>query len=309
MIDSIRTKQTIRDLRINLAKYLVQIEEGQRLPSIRDLAKATHMSLGSVSTALNDLQEMGVVKIQNRGHIGSIVTELSLGKLWNAIEQGPLVIALTLPMHTRFEGLATGIKTAFEKLDIETYLIYIRGSSTRLKALSQNRCHVAVMSGLAAEEHCRTEDEIIMELPEGSWISQYCIFSRTLKPGSGKPLRVAVDKDSSDQLLITKLVFAGQEIEYVFGSYIKIPRLLKNNEVDATVWSIDQAESYLGSGIQSQPISKEVIAQIGAKSTSAAFVTLTGNEVVKAVVRAAIKPEEILLIQNQVSAGEMIPSY
>jgi hypothetical protein len=309
LTDSNHIKPTIRDLRKKLAEYLIHIEEGERLPSIRDLAKATHMSLGSVSTALNELQEMGVVKIQNRGHLGSIVTELSLGKLWNAIEQGPLVLALTLPMHSRFEGLATGIKAGFEKLGIETYLIYIRGSSTRLKALSQNRCHVAVMSGLAAEEHCRTEDEIILELPEGSWISQYCIFYRTLDPTGGRPLRVAVDQDSSDQILLSKLVFAGQETEYIYGPYVKIPRLIKNGEVDATVWAVDQADSYLGSGVQSKPISKEVITQIGAKSTSAAFVTLSGNDVLKAVVRAAIKPEEILLIQNKVSVGEMIPSY
>jgi hypothetical protein len=77
--------------------------------------------------------------------LGSLVVSLSLGKLWDQVEQGPLVIGLTLPMHSRFEGLATGLKRSLEKAGIETYLIFIRGSRTRLKALKENRCHVAVM--------------------------------------------------------------------------------------------------------------------------------------------------------------------
>jgi len=212
-------------------------------------------------------------------------------------------------MHNRFEGLATGVKAAFEKFGIETYLIYIRGSSTRLMALKQNRCHVAVMSGLAAERHCDPDEEVVMELPAGSWISQYCIFYRTLDPGKDVPLRIAVDRDSSDQILLSNLVFAGQKTELVYGPYVKIPRLLKNNEVDATVWAVDQADSYLGSGVKSLPIAPEVIDQIGTKSTSAAFVMIKGNDVLKAVIKSAIIPDEITNIQNKVSAGEMIPSY
>ena len=43
-------------------------------------------------------------------------------RLWNLLGQGPLVIALTLPMHSRFEGLATGLKRAFEVAGVEMFL-------------------------------------------------------------------------------------------------------------------------------------------------------------------------------------------
>ncbi len=302
-------RRSIRELRTSLAEYLIQFEAGRHLPSIRELAKDTHMSLGSVSTALNELQEMGAVKIQNHGHLGSTVTELSWGILWNLIQQGPLVIALTLPMHRRFEGLATGIKMAFEKCGVEAYLIFIRGSTTRLKALKDNRCHVTVMSALAAEEHCGSEYEIIIELPPSSWISQYGIFYRTLEPEGGRPLRIAVDMDSSDHIKLSDLVFAGKKVEYKVGSYMQISRLLKNGDVDATVWTIDQADALLGSGVEFQPLSEKLMERIGAKSTSAAFVVRAGSAAVCAVCKAAIHPEEILAIQNKVSAGEMIPEY
>ncbi len=162
-------KRTVRDLQVNLAKYLIQLKEGQRLESIREIAASTQMSIGAVSTALNGLQDVGAVAIQRRGHLGSIVEELSVAKLWGVIEQGPLVIALSLPMHNRFEGLATGLKLSFEKAGIEAFLIFIRGSRTRLKALTANRCHAVLMSGLAAEKLCGKEYEMLFGLPPKSW--------------------------------------------------------------------------------------------------------------------------------------------
>ena len=48
-----KSNRSIRELQVNLAKYLIQVEEGKRLPSIRRLAASTQMSIGSVSTALN----------------------------------------------------------------------------------------------------------------------------------------------------------------------------------------------------------------------------------------------------------------
>jgi hypothetical protein len=298
-----------RELRVKLAEHLIQYQPGQRLPSIRDLAKASRMSLGSVSTVLNELQTGGAVKIQNRGHLGSVLTELSLGTLWNIVEQGPLVIALTLPMHTRFEGLATALKMAFEQCGVETYLIFIRGSTTRLKALREGRCHAAVMSGLAAESHYDRESELVIELPPGTWISKYCVFYRALEPEGDRPLRVAVDRDSSDHLELSRLVFAGRPVEFKTGSYVQISRLLKSGEVDATVWTVDQADAFMADGVHSEPVSDAVLQRIGARSTSAALVARADDAMVQAVFRAAIRPAEIQAIQDRVASGEMIPAY
>lgn len=304
--------RSIDDLQICLAEYLIQLQEGERLPSIRELAASTRMSMGSVSTVINNLQDMGAVAIQKRGHLGSELVSLSLGKLWNVIEQGPLVIAMTLPMHARFEGLATGLKRVFEKAGIETYFIFIRASQTRLKALKEKRCHVTLMSGLAADELCGKEFETLLRLPATSWISGYCTFFRSPLPVTGRPLRIAVDPDSFDHKYLSELEFAGQEIEYKWGSFVHLARLLKNGDVDATVWTIDQKESYLGPGIQHRPISDRVKELVGEKSISATFVANAGSDTVRAVLKAAIQMEqvnEIMEIQNKIVVGEMIPEY
>jgi hypothetical protein len=302
-------RRSIRDLQISLAEYLIQVEEGKRLPSIRKLAASTRMSVGSVSEALNGLQEMGAVKIQKRGHLGSLMASLSLGQLWNVVEQGPLVVALTLPMHSRFEGLATGIKMALNQAGVETYLIFIRGSRTRLKALMENRCHVTVMSGLAADELSGQEHEILLRLPPGSWISGYSIFYRAPRAQPDKPLCVAVDKDSFDHRRLTELEFAGQEVEFKWATFVQFPRLLKNGEVDAILWTTDQGEAYLSPGIFHRPLSERTMQLVGEKSLSATFVARAGSAPVRAILNATIHGDEIMEIQNKIVSGEMIPEY
>jgi hypothetical protein len=302
-------RRTIKDLQVSLAKNLIQLHEGQRLPSIRKLASSTHMSVGSVSTVLNDLQAMGAVEIQKRGHLGSVVVKLSLGDLWNIVEQGPLVIGMTLPMHRRFEGLATGVKRALEQVGLETYLIFVRGSRTRLKALDENRCHVALMSGLAADELIGKNHTILLTLPPGSWVSSYCTFYRELPPGQTRPLRVAVDPDSYDHRRLTDLEFAGQAVEYHLAPFVQFARLLKNGEVDATVWTSDQEEAYMGPGILQKPISDAAMHLLGERSISAAFVGRSDSKTVQAVLNAAIDPAEVIEIQNKIAREEQIPEY
>jgi hypothetical protein len=302
-------RRSIRDLQVRLADYLIQMNEGDRLPSIRQLAASTHMSVGSVSTALNALQDMGAVKIQNHGHQGSEVVSLSLNRLWNLVEQGPLVISMTLPMHTRFEGLATGIKQSLEKAGFETYLIFIRGSRTRLKALRENRCHVTVMSGLAAEELCGEDQEIVLQLPPGSWISDYGVYYRESESGRAHPLRLAVDRDSYDHRRLSELEFEHQDVELHWVPFIQIPRLLRNGEIDATVWTVDQAETYLSPGVVLRPLSDRVMAEVGAKSTSATFVGRKGSHSIRAVLQAAIDPAQVMEIQSKIISGKLIPEY
>jgi len=304
-----KSNKTIKELQIDLAKYLIQIDDGKRLPSIRRLAASTGMSIGSVSTALNGLQELGAVQIQKRGHMGSVMVSRSIGELWNLIEQAPLVIAMTLPMHLRFEGLATGLKKAFEKIGIETYLIFIRGSRTRLKALKENRCHAAVMSGLAADELSGQDHEIQMRLPPGSWISGYCVFYQASRPHPHRPIRLAVDPDSYDHRRLTELEFEGQQVEYRWASFVQFSRLLKNGDVDAILWTADQEEAYLGPGIEQRPLSERTMQLIGENSLSATFVARTGSDPVRAVLQAAIEPAEIMAIQEKVVRGEIIPEY
>lgn len=300
---------SLSDLQKSLAEYLLWIEPGQRLPSVAKLAKYTDMSVGSVSTALNDLEANGVVKIQKRGHLGSIVESVHIGRIWNLIEESPFVIALSLPMHTHFEGLATALKASVEKLGIETYLIFIRGSNTRLRALMDNRCHVSVISGLAANESRSKGYEILMQLPPGTWLSGYRVFYREPYPAPGERIRVAVDYDSFDHRRLSELEFTESNAEFINAPFVKFPRLLRQGEVDALLWTWDQKDVYLGPDIASRLISQRVINLIGDLSISATIVGRKDSLLVKSVITKAVNVDAIVEIQNKVVSGEMTPEY
>lgn len=304
-----RSASSSKELESILANQLIQFKEGERLPSIRELAAMTDMSVGAVSKALNSLEESGAVKINRRGRLGSVLEDFSIGKLWDQIEGVPLVIAMSLPMHRRFEGLATGLRKSLDKAGISAYMIFIRGSRTRLKALRDSRCHVAILSGLAADELCTQEQETLLRLPPRSWLSEYCIYYRIPQGGDGSPMRVVVDPDSYDHKRITELEFSGQEVLFRSAPFVQFSRLLKNGDVDALVWSADQEEDYVGTGILQRPLSDRVMNLVGEKSISAAFVARAGSSSVRAVLKSTIKADEIMGIQNKVVSGELIPEY
>lgn len=302
-------RQSVRDFEVRLIEYFLSLGEGERILNIREMSSSLHMSVGAISSALNRLQDIGAVNIEKRGHMGSYLTRMSVSKLWNLLGQGPLVIALSLPMHSRFEGLATGLKAAFEKVGIEAYLIFVRGSGTRLKALHDNRCHAVLMSGLAAEELTEKENEVLLSLPPTTWLSGYGIFYRTQQREAGRPLRVGVDIQSYDARKLTELEFAGQNIEIRCISYIYITKLLKKGEIDAIVWNTDQLDDLIRPGISYRPLSDRVMELVGQKALSTVFVGRKGDAVVRAVLRASIDPVELMEIQKQVVDGKMIPEY
>ena len=142
------------ELRRQIASYLFTAAQGERLPSVRDLAAEFGTSMGFISETLVSLEQDGAVSIARHGHQGSFLEGRDLGELWRAAKNEPLIIAHTLPLNRRYEGLATGLKKLFNQIGIETYLIFTRGSLPRIQALQQKRCHVAVVSGLAAQALC-----------------------------------------------------------------------------------------------------------------------------------------------------------
>jgi hypothetical protein len=224
------------------------------------------------------------------------------------IEQKPLVFALTLPMHSRFEGLATGLKMAMDQAGIEAYLMFIRGSRTRLKALRDDRCHAAIMSGLAARELASADEEPLLTLPPGSWLSSYSVFYQA-EPVVGRPLRVAVDMESYDHRRLIDLEFADQPIELRKTSYVQISRLMHSGDVDATIWTVDQGAEYAGPGILNRPLSEHVRKQVGDASISATLVGHAHNHTLRTLLQTVIDPQQILRVQKEVVAGTRNPEY
>jgi DNA-binding transcriptional regulator YhcF (GntR family) len=176
-----RNDHSINDMEARLAARLLGVELGERLPSVRALASKTDMSIGAVSNALNHLEEMGAVQIQKRGHLGFYLEGRSVADLWKVAERGSIVIAFTIPSNLRFEGLATALKTLLSEAGIEACLIFIRGSSTRIRALREKRCHAVVLLELTVIREWCPKEIVAMNLPVGArWSDTSCISGRKI---------------------------------------------------------------------------------------------------------------------------------
>ena len=304
-----RGKQYYTDLQVKLAEYLVQLSIGERMPNIRNLANLTEMSVGSVSAALSTLQEQGVVSIKKRGHLGSFLESRSLGGLWGIAEHSPLVIAFTIPTNLRFEGLATAIKAGLLQDEVETYFIFIRGSSTRIKALREDRCHAVVLSQLSVEGECTSRERVAVLLPKGSWLKENQIYYRANYVQTNIPLRVGVDPDSYDHYQITQLEFADHQVEYVNTNFSQLPRLLVDGRIDATVWNVEDVRFSMNQQISSRPLSKHTREVVDERDICAAVVVQKKNKIAAAVIKETINEEELCSIQKKVISGELLPEY
>lgn len=292
-----------------LGSYLLELEEGQQLLSTRELAETYNASTGSISAAIGELEEMGAVALSRRGWRGSFLEKKSIGILWKVIEDGPLVVALTLPSFPKCEGLATALMTSFESAGIEAYLIFIRGSYHRLKALRDKRCNAVVMSILAAEALSESGEMILLRLPPQSFVTDHRVFYRSGKENAPGTLRVGIDPDSFDIQYLTELEFAGQDVEFTQITFIQSDLHLERSPVDAAISNLDHLARMRSGAITTRPLSPRVQALIGDRDTSAAVVVRTEEKATQIVLNKVLKPELLMEIQQKVVDGSLVPRY
>lgn len=297
------------DLTRRLAAYLLSLKVGDQILSARELTDVFGVSLGSVSAALNQLEQAGAVEISRRGRLGSSLQRKSSGMLWNIAESGPMVIALTLPSFPRCEGLATALYSLLNNAGIETYIIFMRGSTNRIKALRHGQCHAVVLSELAADELCTQDEEVILRLPPRSFVEEHRIFFRHNCETTSQPLTVGYDPESLDVRLLTELEFAGQQVNLQVMTFTQIDLHLEDSSVDAAITNGDFLERLTSKGFTSRPISPQVRAIVGDRYTSAALAIRAGAAATKAVLQEILVPEEILAIQQKVVSGLLVPRY
>lgn len=285
------------------------VDVGERIASVREISAAMGMSVGAISTALNSMQDAGCISFEKRGHMGSYLAERSIGALWGMLEKGPLVVATSLPMHIRFEGLATAVKKNLESAGIETYLIFVRGSNNRLKALHNHRCHAVLMSKFSAEEREHSDNEILYELPSGTWLSGYGVYYRRDIESRQGPLRVGIDYQSYDNHRLAAMEFEGQQIKEISVSYVHVAQLLRNNEIDTFVWNTDQMSQLESPEVAYRPLSDTVLEKVGTKPLDAVFIGNKGDRVISTVLRECMHADELISLQNKVVNREILPNY
>ena len=302
-------KRKRTDIIERLAAYFLSLNPGDDIASVRALSRNLDASVGLISETIADIENLGGLSIDRRGHMGSFVRTIAVGKLWEIAAGEPLVIAHTLPSNRRYEGLAAALKMSLHRAGIETYFIFIRGSRTRVQALRENRCHIAITSQFAAEGLRGKDAAIAATLPPGSFAGAHNLYIRGGHSSASSDLIVAVDPDSYDQICLSKIEFKGRDIQFHQINFMNIYHYLSAGRIDAAIWTEDDMRSHLNDGIIEQPLSPHTLALTAASDTQAALLTRSADKMARQIISKIVDPNFIMDIQQKVIQGTMIPEY
>lgn len=306
-----RPKPVLRseDLARDIALLLMSCRVGARLPTLRTIAKSTGASLGAVQGVIARLDQAGTIEVERHGRHGAVLVGRSVSGLWAAGVGEPLIAALPLPSTAHCSGLATAIKALLAGAGIPVFLIFVRGSRQRLTELRQGRCHLAVMSSLAARE-TGPQEVVALELPDRSYVNEHRVYY-VQRPGRlGAPARVLMDRDSADFQYIAELEFGGSSAQFVPANYMQFARLLKADEADVAIWDSEEAVGgALDLSVQHRSLSRQSLEQLAGANTRAAFIVRRDDVPAQEVVRECLPVDRLLRVQSEVVAEERVPEY
>ncbi|MGX1675809.1 GntR family transcriptional regulator YhfZ [Streptomyces sp. NPDC055400] len=294
-----------------LAVLLLNHEPDTRLPRVRDFAEELGCGNGTVQAALRLLEESGAIETAARGHLGTFLVRSERSVLWRLSGLGTLLAAMPLPYSRRYEGLATGLRTAFEEAGTPFAITFMRGAGARTTALLEGKVDLVVLSRFAAdrliEEH---PVELVADLGPATYVGAHGLLLREGASLDAPGLRVAVDHTSEDQRMLAERAFAGRtDIEWVESSYMQLRDLFAQNLADATVWNLDEAQGRIGMGGEVLPLGDEVTRDLSLRNSSAAIIGRTEGAKALSAVRDAVDLSTVTSLQAEVLRGERVPSY
>ncbi len=294
-----------------LAVLLLHHEPDTRLPRVRDFAEELGCGNGTIQAALRLLEESGAISTTARGHLGTFLVHSDRAVLWRLSGLGTLLAAMPLPYSRRYEGLATGLRSAFEDAGAPFAITFMRGAGARTAALLEGKVDLVVLSRFAADQLIAEHPvELVADLGPATYVGAHGMLVRHGADLDAPGLRVAVDHASEDLRMLVERVFAGREdVEWREASYMQLGDLFARNEVDATVWNLDEAQDRLGIGVDVLPLGDEVTRELALRNSTAAVIGRSEGADALAAVRDSLDLSLVTRLQSEVLRGERVPSY
>lgn len=289
-----------------LARSLLERTPGDRITRVHEYAARLDASVGTVQAGFQYLTSVGAVHLEARGRLGTYVSAIDYPLLWAIAMRRPLVGALPLIYSRRLIGLATGLRTQFDRLPIDLELRFIRGAGQRVQALASQQCDWALLSRHAAMQY--PEIDVVAELGPDTFMAQHVLILRdAAAPGVQDGMRIGVDPTSADHTLIVHATCRGRGVDFVEIDYAEGLNLVMSGVIDGTVWSREDVPSEI-TDLRVLPLSVNDYPELVDLGT-ATLVVDKGNRPVAAVLSAAIETNELRLIQNEVLERRREPAY
>lgn len=293
----------------NIANELYQLQVGDRIANVSEFQERLTVSRGTVQNALNFLKEEGAIETESKGHMGTFIKKIDYKVLQNYITSSQLSATMPLPYSRLYEGFATGLYLAFRDKDIKLNVAYIRGSEERIRAVEQGMFDFAVVSRFAAEHEIKQNRAIkmILSFGEFSYLSRHIlVFRPDIEPVMKDGLRIGIDRDSLDHVLLTEETTAGFNVEKIELPSNQLIYALRESQADAGVWNYDEIEDKRYEDVQ---ISEIPLQDHHRAMTEAVIICQKDSTLIPSTLKRTIDVQQIREIQRQVKEGKMTPRY
>lgn len=288
---------------INLAKYFLAFDIGDKVDTIVYYAKTFELSVGTVQKALKKLEEFGALNLKRKGHMGTYIETIDYAILIKIAGIESLVCVMPLPYSKRYEGLASGLKQEFKSF-VPLYFAHMRGANTRIAYLKKGIYDFAIVSKLAAKEYLKKNKEltIALEFPKGSYVGGHGLIYRDKKVKT-----IGVDKSSLDQYFLTQSNFQNNEnYNIVDVNYSETIEHIKSGQIDGAIWNIDILDKIKEAGLNYQKLANT---SSNNWATQAVLLIHKDNKYLEHVLKKVFNVENIIRHQEKIINGELIPSY
>lgn len=293
-----------------IAQRLLSVPIGKRIPRVSDFVSELSIGRGTVQGALRLLEEMGAIRLESRGHLGTFLVHQDANLLWEIAGISQLVGVMPLPYSRKYEGLATGLVHAFREIDVPFNLAFMRGSKHRLDALMSGRYDFAVVSGLAAElaKQQMKGLRILKRMGPYTYVSGHEVFfSDPNESVIREGMRVGIDHSSTDQYMLTSYECRGLQVNFVEVNYMLLLDMLREGKIDAAVWNKDELKH--ADQLGRAPFRSER-ARTLSRTVSEAYLVVEQERFDMLELRLAnLSTEKIRQLQSEVERGNVFPSY
>jgi len=214
-----------------------------------------------------------------------------------------------LPYSKLYEGLATGLIDVSDQFIDKINLAYMRGSKQRIESLKARRYDFIVLSKLAAEEEIAKDGDlqIVLAFDENTYVSKHKVFLADHTKGKiEEGMRVGIDYTSLDQSKITLYECEGVDVELVSINYMQLPKMLRDQQLDAAIWNAD--DNYMSENFKGVSFQSDKAKEIAEKATTSVILTEKDRKKVLEYF-SKLDKDDVHRIQEEVVNHKKIPHY
>lgn len=256
-----------------IARDILRAGIGGRLPTTTEYQSRLGVGSGTVQKALRDLRGGGAVDVVSRGHQGTFVTDLHVGRLWSAARLAPVHVLLPPSSPPEAVRIAGGLSDAFALTGATTTVGLLRGAAARLDAVDAGEADLAVMSAGAAHDLVAEDSgRLLLALGPGTYYAPGTLVVVNRPEPPERP-RIGIDPRSDDHQRLTRAQFPVDEHTYVTTDFTLVPRALVEGRIDAGIWhTVDTLIPLEAVGLSLSPLSRPEASELAEHISGAVLV-------------------------------------